>query len=82
MRLGCEVDYYVGLFVFEDLVDSFTVSDISLVEYEIRILHRVFESRHITCICKAIYTYDLIIGMLIKHVINKITADESGTACY
>ena len=39
VRFCREVNDYIWRFLLEDLIDSFSVSDVSLIEHKLRILH-------------------------------------------
>ena len=81
MRLSCEVDHNIRLLVFEDLIDCFSVCDVRLIELEVRIFHGICQSGHVARISKAINADDLVVRILTKHMVNKITADKTCSAC-
>ena len=81
VRLSCKVNYNIWVLIFKDLIDGFSVCDVRLIELEVRIFHGICQSGHIACISKTVNADDLVVRILTKHMVNKITADKTRSAC-
>ena len=65
MRFCRKVHYDIRMFFFKQLVHCFTVTDVSLHEAEIRIVHNRCQRGQIACIGQLVQTYNFITRILL-----------------
>ena len=80
MRLCRKVDHDVWMFFFKQFIHCFAVTDISLHEAEIRVIHNRGQCGQIACIGQLVQTDDSIIRILLQHVEHKVTTNKTRTA--
>ena len=80
MRLCRKVDHYVRMFFFKQFIHSFAVTNISLHEAEVRIIHNRRQCGQIACIGQLVQADDPIVRILLQHVEHKVTTNKTSTA--
>ena len=83
MALCCKMNDTINIILIKDLHDSFAVADISLNESVVLSVLNVLEVLKVSCIRQLVYIDDTdLVVVFLKHVMNVVGTDESGTACY
>ena len=80
MRFCRKVHYDIRMFFFKQLVHCFTVTDVSLHEAEIRIVHNRCQRGQIACIGQLVQTDNPVIRILLQHMEYKVTTNKTSTA--
>ena len=80
MTFRGKIYHYVKSFFFKQLVYKLAVCYISPDKFEMFARHCFVKRLKISCIGEQIEAYDVIIRMLVKHVIDKITSDKASSA--
>jgi len=81
MRLCCEVDNPSDVILIKDKLYQFTVTDIALDKFIVRVVFYLFKVVRIACVGEQVKIDDLIFWVFLYKVGDKVTADKSGTAC-
>ena len=83
MRLRCEMYHAVDIILSKNLRDCFLVADIRLHKCIILTILNVFQILQIPCIRQHIHIDDTdFIIILLKHIMDVIGIDKSGTTSY
>ena len=80
MRLCCKVYHDVRMFFFKQFIHNFAVTDISLHEAEVRIIHNRCQRGQIACIGQLVQTDNPVIRILFQHMEYKVTTNKTSAA--
>ena len=82
VALCCKIDNHIRLFFFKQLEYKITVCNIAMYKFIIRFVLYRFQSLQVSCIGQKIQVDDLILRVFIYHMMYKVSADESCSACH
>ena len=80
MAFGGEVDDQVGMLCFEQVIDRLPVGDGLLDEAEVGVGHDGGQGLQVAGVGQAVQTDDAVVRMGAEHIVDKVAADEAGTA--
>ncbi len=80
MTFSGKIYYDIGLLLFKYPVNGFPVGNIGSAKSKVRLVCNCFKIVRIACICQRINAYYPVFGVIIHHIVYKITSDKSCAA--